>query len=174
MSENEQQPFDDDAIEAPEPESPAADDATAGLRRERDELESKYLRAMADYQNLARRAQQNEAVAREQAIMQVARQLVAVFDHFDHALAVDPEKTAAADVLTGVQIVRDELLRSLQQFGVQRLDVAPGEAFDPNRHEAMMRQPHGDVQTNHVIQQFQPGYVLGDKTLRPAKVSIAE
>lgn len=173
MSEREHEHHEDDVTEAPE-EAGAAADSMHQLQRERDEFESRYLRAMADYQNLARRAAQNEIVAREQAIMQMARQLVTVLDHFDHALAVDPQKTSAGDVLKGVVIVRDELLRSLQQFGVERLDVAPGEPFDPNKHEAMMRQPHDDMETDQVIQQLQPGYVLADKTLRPAKVSVAE
>ena len=164
----------DNVTEAPESAGSATDDAAAVLQRERNEFESKYLRTMADYQNLARRAQQNEVVAREQAIMQMARQLVTVLDHFDHALVVDPEKTAAGDVLKGVVIVRDELLRALQQFGVSRLDVQPGEPFDPNRHEAMMRQPHDEMETDQVIMQLQPGYVLAGKTLRPAKVSVAE
>lgn len=173
MSEREN-PQPDDMTDAPEEDGSDAIDATQQLQRERDEYESRYLRAMADYQNLARRAAQNEVVAREQAIMQMARQLVTVLDHFDHALAVDPQKTSAADVLKGVVIVRDELLRSLQQFGVERLDVEPGAPFDPNKHEAMMRQPHDDLETDQVIQQLQPGYVLADKTLRPAKVSVAE
>ncbi len=146
----------------------------AQLRQQRDDFEARYQQSMADYQNLARRSRLNEQVAREQTVLEMARQLVTVLDHFDHALAVDVEKTAAGDVLRGVAIVRDELLRVLAQFGVERLDVESGTEFDPNKHEAMMRQPHGELTTNQVIQQLQPGYMLAEKTLRPAKVSVAE
>ena len=71
-------------------------------------------------------------------------------------------------------IVRDELLKALSRFGVKRLEVAAGELFDPTRHEAMMRQASDEIDSNHVTSQLQPGYTLGDKTIRPAKVSVAE
>ncbi len=148
--------------------------ALDALQRERDELESKLLRAMADYQNYARRAEQNVVAAREQQLMAVAKSLITVLDHFDRALEVDPEKTSTRDLLKGVTIVRDELMRALQSFGIERLDVQSGEPFDPNRHEALMRQPSEEVESNHVTSQFQPGYQLKDKTIRPAQVSVAE
>lgn len=149
-------------------------DPLADMRAERDALEDKLKRTMADYQNFARRAEQNVVVARRQQLIDVAKQLVTVLDHFDHALAADAEKASAADLLKGVGIVRDELMRALSSFGVQRLDVEPGEVFDPNRHEALMRQPGGEIESNHVTMQLQPGYMLNDVTIRPAKVSIAE
>jgi hypothetical protein len=56
----------------------------------------------------------------------------------------------------------------------EQVEVTPGEPFDPNRHEALMRTPHEQVASDHVVQQLQPGYRLGEKTLRPAQVSVAE
>jgi len=149
-------------------------DPVAQMQAERDALEDKLKRTIADYQNFARRAEQNIDTARRQQLIDVAKQLITVLDHFDHALAVDPAKTSAEDLLKGVTIVRDELMRALSSFGVQRLDVQAGEAFDPNRHEALMRQPSDEIESNHVTAQLQPGYVIGDITIRPAKVSIAE
>ena len=99
---------------------------------------------MADYQNFVRRAEQNVVAARQQQLLEVAKQLVTVLDHFDHALGVDPQKTSAGDLLKGVNIVRDELMRALSSFGVERLDVQAGEPFDPNKHEALMRQADTD------------------------------
>lgn len=156
-----------------EPEAEPIDEVTQ-LRRERDEFESKYLRAAADMQNYARRAQQNVTDARDQQLMDVTRALVTVVDHFDLAIQIDPEKSSAKDVISGVQMVRDELLSTLERFGVQRIDARRGDEFDPNRHEAVMRQAVEDLDTDHVAEQFQPGYALGDKTLRPAKVIISE
>jgi molecular chaperone GrpE len=144
------------------------------LQAERDDLESRLLRVSADYQNFVRRSQQNIAAARDQEVMAMAKALVNVLDHFDSALGVDPQKTKPADLLQGVQIVRDELLKTLEGFGVRRLDVVQGEEFDPTRHEAMLRQHVEGLDPNHVAAQFQPGYVLGDKTVRPAKVSVTE
>ncbi|MEZ6190888.1 MAG: nucleotide exchange factor GrpE [Phycisphaerales bacterium] len=154
--------------------APADADPLADMQAERDALDDKLKRTIADYQNFARRAEQNIIVARRQQLIDVAKQLVTVLDHFDHAMAVDPEKINAADLIKGIGIVRDELMRTLSSFGVQRLDVQAGEAFDPNRHEALMRQPGGEIESNHVTAQLQPGYLLNDVTIRPAKVSIAE
>ena len=84
------------------------------------------------------------------------------------------ENIAGQSLLEGVQIVRDELLRTLEQFGVVRLEVNVGDVFDPNRHEALMCQAGEGVEANHVVAQLQPGYILNEKTLRPAQVSIAE
>lgn len=157
-----------------EPESVDATDPLTSLRAERDGLQDKLKRMMADYQNFARRAEQNVVAARQQQLLEVAKQLVTVLDHFDHALGVDTQKTSAGDLLKGVNIVRDELMRTLSSFGVVRLDVQVGEAFDPNRHEALMRQADTDIEPNHVTAQLQPGYLLNGVTIRPAQVSIAE
>ena len=149
-------------------------DAADSLQRERDELHGRYLRLAADYQNFQRRAQLNVTTAEEQQAMSLARALVPVLDHFDRAMEIDADKAKAADVLQGVQMVRDELLRALGRFGVQRMNPEAGEAFDPERHEALMRRPSDEVESGHVIQQLEPGYTLNDKTVRPAKVALAE
>jgi len=166
---------DDESQAVDDVDLPADDgaDPLQSLRAERDALEEKWLRVHADYQNFVRRSEQNLIHAREQQVMEMAKALVTVMDHFDNALNVDPEKTNTQDVLTGVQIVRDELMNTLQRFGVQRIDAKNGEPFDPNRHEALMRQEQEGVDSDHVVSQLQPGYMLGDKTVRPAKVSVA-
>ncbi len=149
-------------------------DPLTAMQGERDAMEDKLKRMVADYQNFARRAEQNLTTARQQQLLEVAKQLVTVLDHFDSALGVDPETTSTQDLLKGVGMVYDELMRSLTAFGVRRLDVEAGEPFDPNQHEALMRQADTDIEPNHITAQLQPGYLLGDLTIRPAKVSIAE
>lgn len=143
------------------------------LKRERDELQNRCLRAMADYQNMARRAEISIAAARDQQLMDVARSLVTVMDHFDRALEAKSDEASGKSVLDGIQIVRDELMRTLERFGIRRLDVKAGDEFNPTFHEALMHQQVEGVAPNHVAQQFQPGYTLNDKPLRPAQVSVA-
>ena len=144
------------------------------LERSCAEMEAKYLRAAADLQNYVRRTQQNVADARQQQLMDVAKSLVLVLDHFDHALEVDPASTSPDALLAGVQIVRDELLGALERFGVKRLEVKQGDEFDPHRHEALMRQAVEGLGPDRIAVQFKPGYTLEDKTLRPAQVSVTE
>lgn len=151
-----------------------APDTRAALEAEIAGLKSQLLRSAADYQNFARRSQQSINDAREQQLMDVARSLLNVLDTFDRALAVDPAKATTEALLKGVEMVRDELLKVLQKFDIRRIDATPGEEFDPKRHEALMRQPVAGIESNHVASQLSPGYILGDKTLRPVKVSVAE
>ena len=106
--------------------------------------------------------------------MSMVRALTTVLDHFDHAMNADLDTVSARDIMDGVQIVHDELMKTLANYGVSRIDAEIGEEFDPNRHEAMMRQKAEGIESNHVAAQIQPGYILGNKTIRPAKVSIAE
>jgi molecular chaperone GrpE len=152
-----------------------------GERSQVDELEQKVhdltsqlLRAHADYQNAVRRGQLNVVEARQQQIRDMAMPLVSVIDHFDRAVEVDVQAVTTQSVLEGVQIVRDELLRELGRFGLSRIDASPGVEFDPHQHEALMQQPHEKIPSQHVVQELQSGYRLGDRTLRPAKVIVAQ
>src|SRR5690606_17316522 len=103
MAEQEQHAFDEDVRLAEEPQAtPDAQDAQDDLRaqldaaqRERDELNNRLLRTIADYQNLGRRAEQNVAAARDMQAMDMSRALVNVLDNFDRALEVDAEKVSA-------------------------------------------------------------------------------
>ena len=153
---------------------PETDERLAQLQAERDELQTKVMRVMADYQNLARRSRISIDEARQQQLMDVARVLLTPLDQFDHALGVDLDTTDAKDILQGVQIVRDELLKSLEQFGITQLQAQVGEPFDPNRHEALARQPVEGMEPDHIAAQLQIGYMIGDRVLRPAKVAITQ
>ena len=164
----------EDVLEDAIPRSPADQPSIEAVQAERDELKEKYLRALADYQNFSRRSVQNIEAAREETRMRMAKALIPVMDHFDRALEFDPDKTTAQDVLEGVRIVRDELMKVLEQFDVHRLEAEVGCEFDPNLHEALMRQPVEGLDPDRIAQQLQPGYLLGDKTLRPAKVAVTE
>lgn len=172
----------DPATDNATPDSPPTEGETgespeallAQVQQERDELEQRLLRTTADYQNFARRAQQNVTAAEQQALLDVARGMVTVMDHFDRALDVDPARSTAADVLAGLKIVHDELLAALARFGVQRFDAQPGTPFDPVRHEAMLHQAAEGIDPDHIVQQFQPGYQFKEKTVRPAQVSVAQ
>lgn len=164
----------EEAIEHAEQEAGSEEQGVLSrLQTERDELESRLLRVSADYQNFARRAQQNVESAVEQKLMDIARGLVTVMDHFDRALDVQVTGDAAA-LLKGVTMVHDELLSMLNRYGIERIVVEPGAEFDPNKHEALLRQPSDTIASNHVTMQMQPGYVLGEKVIRPAQVGVAE
>jgi molecular chaperone GrpE len=169
----------DDAMNEAKPAPDAAapgenevDQAIAKLTAERDELNQKYLRTVADYQNAQRRSTREQEEARRQGITSVVQNVLTVVDHFDLALMQDPSKATAEQIKRGVAVIRDELLKVLQAYGVQDINPAQGEEFDPHKHQAVMHTENEAVPPGHVVSTLQAGYALGDRVIRPARVSV--
>jgi molecular chaperone GrpE len=166
-----------------DPESPGTEPAAAAaaslepqfarLRQELDDLNAKYLRTLADYQNSQRRHAANEREARLQGATAVVLSILTVMDHFDLALAQDPATTTAERIIAGVRVIRDELAKALQAHGVTTITAEPNDPFDPTRHEAVMQQAADGVEPGHVAATLQAGYALGERVIRPAKVAVA-
>jgi molecular chaperone GrpE len=149
----------------------------ATLEIELADVRGKYLMTLADYQNSQRRAVQNEAVAKDHGKGAVIQQVVAVMDHFDIAFQQDVTKMTAEQAVSGLRVIRDELMRVLQSLGVGMLSPARNDEFVPGRHEAVVQQSAEGVEPGRIVQTLQAGYTLsgptGDRVLRPAKVMVA-
>lgn len=169
----EPQPNDNDAVE---PDTDAMDVELSphdALQAERDELFSRLQRVSADYQNYMRRSAQNLNDSVELARGDMVKPFITVLDHFDNALSQEPQTDEAKALYEGVRIVRDEMMRVLTNMEVERIEPAVGDTFNPDVHEAMLRQPAEGVAADHVTAVFQPGYRYKQRTLRPAKVAVA-
>ncbi len=167
-------PVTDDArFGAGAPEEPDQDGQLKELTSRLDEALAARKRALADFANYQRRAAETEAQAAEAGVARVVRSLLGVLDHFDLALNQRPEEVTLQQLLGGVKMARGELLKALASHGLQRLQPSVGEEFDPHRHEAVMREPAGDVASDHIVSVVQTGYMMGDMVLRPAKVTVA-
>jgi molecular chaperone GrpE len=160
---------DEQAVEIPE----AAAEVIEQLKAEVAEAVEARKRALADFANYQRRAAENEARALRSGAAEVVRSLLAVLDHFDLALGQDAGQITVEQLVGGVKMVHDDLVKTLARHGVERIQPAEGDEFDPNRHEAMLHQPSDAVEPNHIVSVLQPGYLIGDLVLRPAKVAVA-
>lgn len=160
----------EDIMSEPEEDSESELDR---LRAELDDLNSRYLRTLADYQNSQRRHAANEREARQQGVTSVLLNVLTVVDHFDLALSQDPARSTADQIIGGVKVIRDELLKVLQNHGVTTVLAWPNEQFDPRLHEAVMQDAAEGIKPGHVVATLQAGYKLGDRVIRPAKVSVA-
>jgi len=161
--------------------NPAADaaDPRAQAAREAAEYKDRWLRALAEMENLRRRTEREVTDARTYGVTQFARDVVTVADHMERALqALDDELRAEADarvkgLLDGVELTERELLKVLEKHGVRKLEPQ-GQKFDPHRHQAMFEVPDESVPTGTVVQVVQAGYTIGDRVLRPALVGVAK
>ena len=144
------------------------------LQAQIDEAVAARQRALADFRNYQKRAAENEIHANKAGSARIARSLLSVVDQFDMALDQDTQQLTVEQLLSGIRLVREELVKALETHGVIRFKPEVGDEFDPMMHEAMMRQASEDVEPNHIVSVLQVGYKMGDLVLRPAKVAIAE
>ena len=140
------------------------------LEREITELKDSRLRAVADLQNTARRGVENEARARTQGMMGVARGVIPVLDQFELALA--QKGLTAEQAAQGLQLLQSELWKSLARVGVEQIEPNIGDAFEPGKHEAVMQKSVDGVQAGAISMKMQNGYRIGETVLRPAKVAV--
>ena len=149
----------------------------SALETELEEAKNKLLRTIADYQNSQRRALQNEQQAKADGVSRVISDVATVIDHFDLALGQDPSKATPDQIIGGVRVIREELLKILSRNGVSLLNPQPNDEFVPGRHEAVMQQPAEGIEPGRIVSTFQPGFLLtmltGERVIRPAKVAVA-
>jgi molecular chaperone GrpE len=145
----------------------------AELAKARDEM----LRALAEVENTRRRAEKQAQEARVYAIDRFARDLLPVADTLSRALqAISPEARQSADeatrtLLDGIELTERSLIDTFARHGLKRVG-AKGDAFDPNLHQAVAQAP-SEHPANTVLEVLQPGYVLGDRTVRAAMVMVS-
>jgi molecular chaperone GrpE len=164
---------------APEtPETPAAAVAPSEaeqLRAEVAESQDKLLRALAEAENIRRRAETDVANAHKYAIERFANEMLAVRDSLERARAMDLKGEGVIDkVIEGLDLTLKLMDSGLQKFAIQTVDPQKGDKFDPNRHQAMSLIETSEVPPQHVVVALQKGYLLNDRLLRPALVMVAK
>jgi len=157
----------DDGAASGEPETRIQE-----LERELAEQKDRMLRAMAEADNVRRRAQRDAEDRVRYANEALLRELIPVLDNLDRALASARAAGGAESVVSGVELIQRELLRVLERAGVARYS-AVGQPFDPTRHEAIARVVSPQAAANTVVSEQLPGYLLHDRVLRPALVAVA-
>jgi molecular chaperone GrpE len=163
--------------EASSPASAAAPEADAAALAA--DLKDKLLRTLAEMENLRKRTAREVTDARLYGVTSFARDMLAVADNMRRALdAVSPELRASAEpgvkaLIDGVELTERELLKALEKNGVRQFSPR-GEKFDPNVHQAMFEVPDPAVPAGSVVEVVQPGYMIGERVLRPALVGVSK
>ncbi len=139
-------------------------------KKEKDDLEERLKRVYADYANFQKRVprQITDTVTYERETLM--RSLLPILDNFDHTLKAHSAESTDA-LVKGVEIMSGQMLDILKSHGVEQIQ-AVGEKFDPQRHEAMLRRTEPDKDDEVVLEEFQKGYMLNGRVLRPSRVVV--
>ena len=160
----------------PKPEGVAAE--VQQLQAEKADLQDKLLRALAEAQNVRRRAQQDVERERKFGIERFARDILSVADNLGRALSVLPDDADAIDpalrnVIVGVQATERELQSVLERHGITRIESL-GRPFNAEFHQAMMEVEDPTVAAGTVVQELAPGYMIAGRLLRAAMVAVSK
>ena len=152
--------------------SEAGVDEVEELKRQLGDKQDQLLRALAETDNVKRRAQRDKDDYVKYATESLLKDLVPALDNFDRALAAARTAGEARSVVEGVELIQRELVKVLERHGVTRYS-ALGQPFDPNRHEAVARVVSAQETPGNVVSEIAPGYLLHGRVIRPAMVAVA-
>jgi molecular chaperone GrpE len=158
----------------PEPEGAEPQAVEAEPAPKEPDYKDKWLRAVAELDNVRKRAKRDVDVAQTRGIARLARELLPALDNFERALAAAESQPENRDhhLTDGIRLVQTELLSALARVGIEP-DSPKGERFDPHRHEAIAQQPADGAEPGTIVEVYSAGYRHGEDVLRPAKVVVA-
>lgn len=143
------------------------------LKEQLNEEEEKYLRLYAEFENYKRRMKQEASVAKEYQAQRVLTDVLPALDNMDRALKQEGESEDFVSFKKGVQMVYDDLMRSLKENGLEEIE-SDNKEFDPTVHQAVMQDSNPDFESGIVTEELQRGYKLKERVLRPAMVKVNE
>ncbi|HMR99203.1 MAG TPA: nucleotide exchange factor GrpE [Anaerolineales bacterium] len=165
-----------EAADQPEAENQPQVDVDA-LQRQLEDAENKlaesvegWQRAQADFQNYRKRVERDNELMYVSMKSDIVKKMLPVLDDLERALQNRPADDAWA---SGIELIARKLQNILDVEGVKRIE-AKGLEFDPKFHEAISHEPNDEVESHHVIEVVQNGYMLGERVIRPALVRVAQ
>lgn len=157
--------------------APSSEERLAAIEAELADAKDRLLRALAETENVRRRAQREREEVQKYAVSNFARDLLSPVDNLRRALDAMPQAEASdprvRSLLDGVAATERELFAALERHGVKRIDPK-GERFDHNFHQAIFEAENTGQPPGTVVEVLQPGYVLHERLLRPAMVGVAK
>ncbi len=148
-----------------------ANDEIQTLTAKVEEMENRYLRLQADFDNSRRRSKLDLEAAQKYRVQSLAGDLIQALDNFERALAIQSDNEETVSLRQGLEMVYRNMLEALKKEGVEPIE-AVGKEFDPNVHQAVMQVNDENYGSNIVVEEFQKGYMLKDRVLRPSMVKV--
>lgn len=158
------------ADETAETQAGTEESALSALQSQYDELNDRYLRMAAEYDNFRKRSRAERDSVHAEAVAYAVKALLATVDNLSRALAQPTEDAAYKQ---GIEMTYNQMMESFQSLGVTEIVSEPGTVFDPNLHNAVMHIDDDSFGENVIAEVFQKGFQLGDKVIRHAMVKVA-
>ncbi|MDU4959819.1 MAG: nucleotide exchange factor GrpE [Sporomusaceae bacterium] len=136
-----------------------------------EEQAERYKRLQADFENFRRRSKVEKEELAQVVAESIVVKLLPVIDNFERACSAGTTQDAAA-ILAGVELIYKQLLSTLEKLDIRQIE-AVGAPFDPKLHEAVMTAPDATAAEGTVLEEFQRGYLLGSKAIRPSMVKVS-
>jgi len=144
------------------------------LKSEVDEKTDQWLRSRADFENYKKRVLRDATRTKQDAMINILKIFLEISDDLERALKHSPEDKNAQGWVDGIGLIYQKLLNKMNNQGVERMEVNPGDEFDPNIHEAITQEDHPDFEDGQIIEVLQPGYKISDRIIRPAMVRVSK
>lgn len=141
------------------------------LQQLADENEEKYLRLYAEFENYKRRIQKENEINKTYQAQRVLTDILPAIDNIERALQIEGDDETFKSLQKGVKMVHESLINALKDNGLEVIKTE-GEAFDPNIHQAVVRDDNPDFESGEITQELQKGYKLKDRVLRPSMVKV--
>ncbi|MBC1479160.1 nucleotide exchange factor GrpE [Listeria seeligeri] len=141
------------------------------LENKLDEMESRYLRTQADFDNVKKRHVAELDAKQKYRSQSLAQDILPALDSFEKALATKAEHEEVKQILKGMEMVYNQILVAFEKEGIEVIP-AVGEQFDPNFHQAVMQDSDENAANNEITAELQKGYKLKDRVIRPSMVKV--
>lgn len=141
------------------------------LQAELTETEGRMLRLQADFENYKRRVQLEKQAAEKYRSQSLVSDILPALDNFERAMQVEANDEQMKSLLQGMEMVYRQLQEALAKEGVEAIE-AVGNQFDPHEHQAVMQVEDSEFESNAVVEEFQKGYKLKDRVIRPSMVKV--
>jgi len=141
---------------------------------ELEELNKKYLRLAADFENYKRRMTKEKADSIAYGNEELIKEFLNVMDNLKRALEHTQHQDDVKPIIDGVKLVLKQFMSMLEKFGVQTIDASKGKEFDPMLHQAIEHTESSEIKPGLVLSEMLPGYTLKERLLRPALVVVSK
>jgi molecular chaperone GrpE len=146
---------------------------TVNFEQKLKEAEDKQLRLYADFENYRRRVLLDAEAAHKYRAQDIIKELLPALDNFERAMKVEATTDESKTLMQGIEMVYNQIKTALKNEGCEVIETE-GSTFDPNFHQAVMQVEVEGFNSNDIVEEFQKGYLLKDRVIRPSMVTVQQ